>query len=216
MSRQWDTFVSGAIYLQAVEGMRRDVAIVDPELLRRTWYIPQLERWYPGLLDPVRRELGVFLPELERFEKGRPYDPMRIERAYQTLKRALLREHAARRPVAITPEVGPEIIEQRLYPHGLALVAGVRDPVAAGIRDPVAAGVRDTLLTGRGPLPPVQPFLEDGPRTDTEMARLMRRLFASMARARADLLRLNEEPGAEELLRDARRLAERNRPETGP
>src|SRR5262249_54298244 len=46
-SSLWDFWVAGSFYLQKVEGLRPDVMVIDPELVRRAWYLDQLESDYP-------------------------------------------------------------------------------------------------------------------------------------------------------------------------
>ncbi|MBU1702216.1 MAG: DUF2723 domain-containing protein [Candidatus Eisenbacteria bacterium] len=194
-SRQWDTCVSAMLYLQFVEELRPDVAIVDTELLRRSWYYPQLDRMYPGLLDPVRPQRDEFLTDLASFEAGRPYDAVRIETRYQALQKALHQAWVQRRPTAVTPEVDARIFETSLpVPYGMVILF---DPP-------------EELLSGRGPLPLVEPFLAFGPRTDDLMARLMRHLISNMAVSRAQFLEEREAPGASVLLEEAGWLRRRS------
>jgi hypothetical protein len=192
MSRQWDTVVSASYYLQLVEGVREDVVIVDPELMRRSWYFPQLERRWPGLLDPVRDEVDVFLEDLALFESGQRYDAQRIESRYQNVQRSLVDAHDGKRPLASTPEVDPRLFGERVgAPFGVAVLW---DP------DPEEA-------KGRGPLPPLEPFLRGGARTDEPMSDFMRRSIASMTRGRASFLEQEGDGvGGEALRAEANRL----------
>ena len=73
-SSQWDFWVSGSWYMQAVEGMRRDVVVVDQELLRRSWYLDQMATWHPELMALVRPLVERFRGEVLKFEEGEPYD----------------------------------------------------------------------------------------------------------------------------------------------
>lgn len=85
LSRHWDALVSPALYLQNVEGLRPDVTIVDTELLRRSWYFPQLRRVDPELCRPIEDRIAAFLMELLHFEQGQPYDPAGIEQRYRSV-----------------------------------------------------------------------------------------------------------------------------------
>jgi hypothetical protein len=105
LSRHWDVVVSPLIYLQQVERQRPDVAVIDPELFRRSWYFPQLRRTYPGLLDPIEEEIEQFLTQLRLFEARRPYDPVLIEKGYRGVISGLFEAHRTRRPFFHTPEV---------------------------------------------------------------------------------------------------------------
>ena len=66
-SYQWDYFISASYYFQKVENFRKDVIVVDKELLRRSWYYHQLETNYPGLLKGVRPVVDQFLEALKPF-----------------------------------------------------------------------------------------------------------------------------------------------------
>jgi hypothetical protein len=81
ISVYWDVY-SPIIYLRNVEGIRKDLVIVDKELLRRTWYVKYLQREYPDFMDRVQGAVNKYLPELVKFEYGRPYDLYTIQKAY--------------------------------------------------------------------------------------------------------------------------------------
>lgn len=74
----WD-IVSPTIYLQKVKGIRRDLVIIDKELLRRTWYIKYVKEEYPDLYQRVEDVVESYLVELNKFEYDRPYDPKTIQ-----------------------------------------------------------------------------------------------------------------------------------------
>jgi hypothetical protein len=103
----WDAVVSPSIYLQEIENLRRDVTVVDPELLRRSWYFPQLRRRDADLLAPVESTVSAFLEDLALFEAGRPYDPARIEQNYRAVIRGIAVGSSGDRPVLFTPDVTP-------------------------------------------------------------------------------------------------------------
>lgn len=68
-SYQWDYFLSASYYFQLVENFRKDVVVIDKELLRRSWYYNQLETNYPGLLSGIKPEVNQFLEALKPFER---------------------------------------------------------------------------------------------------------------------------------------------------
>ncbi|MFI5371702.1 MAG: protein O-mannosyl-transferase family [Candidatus Eisenbacteria bacterium] len=105
LSTEWDRWLSASFYLQEVEGLRRDVTVVDLELLRRSWYLDELARRAPWLADRVRAPLDHFRHEVAPFEAGRSYDPVVLEEAYHGLIAALAREAARDRAVFVTPEI---------------------------------------------------------------------------------------------------------------
>lgn len=121
ISRQWDFFCSPLYYFQYVEGVRSDVVLIEQELLRRSWYYPQLQRQYPWLLQASQEEVNDFLVELEKFEKDKPYDPVHIQRTYIQMIDSFIEKHIDSRSVYITPEVEGTIGSKFVkVPEGLA------------------------------------------------------------------------------------------------
>ncbi len=122
LSAQWDFWVAGSWYLQAVEKVRPDVLVVDPELLRRSWYLDQLERTDPRFMASIDEEASVFRKELFKFEHGLPYDASTIEAAYTGLMNAMIRKHIDERPVLVTSEVRSDVgADYSRIPYYLAL-----------------------------------------------------------------------------------------------
>jgi len=69
-SYQWDYFISASYYFQQVENFRRDVVVVDKELLRRSWYYNQLTTNHPTLLNGVKSDVDQFIEALKPFERN--------------------------------------------------------------------------------------------------------------------------------------------------
>lgn len=120
-SFQWDYWVAAAYYVQEVDSTRRDVLVIDKELLRRSWYLKQLEKRAPVLVGLSRQEVNAFLREVDRFEHDLPYDPAAIQRAYVAMIVSLIRHGMETRPVYVTAEIEGEFTSglQRI-PEGLA------------------------------------------------------------------------------------------------
>jgi hypothetical protein len=112
ISYQWDYFVSAAYYLQLVEKFRPDVIVIDKELLRRTWYLQQLEHRYPLLINQSRPELEAYAAELYKFEHSLPYNSSAIEFRYINFIHSIIEKNIATRPVYVTPEI------ELQYTHG--------------------------------------------------------------------------------------------------
>jgi tetratricopeptide (TPR) repeat protein len=60
---------SPMFYAQEVEQRRRDVKIVDINLLRRSWYFDYLRHAYPGLIERSREKIDVFVENLKEWER---------------------------------------------------------------------------------------------------------------------------------------------------
>jgi hypothetical protein len=119
-SYQWDYWVSASYYYQYVLGHRPDVAVVDKELLRRSWYLTELERRLPWVMDRCRAEVEAFRREVGKFEKGLPYNPAVIQARFVGLIRSMIRK-GGDRPVFVTAEIEQEFTEGYVrVPEGLA------------------------------------------------------------------------------------------------
>lgn len=91
LTRDWQAY-SPLLYLQHVQGLRRDARVIDVELLRRTWYLDYLARQYPDLFARCQAELDAYREQLYRFEYNLPYDAATIQERYIALLNALIRE----------------------------------------------------------------------------------------------------------------------------
>jgi tetratricopeptide (TPR) repeat protein len=121
LSSQWDYWVSAGWYYRQVEGLRPDVTVIDPELLRRSWYLEQLQRQHPWLYARSEREIRDFAAQLDRFEKELPYDPGEIEARYTLMINSFLDRNAGDHPLYVTFEVAPKFgAAYRRIPEGLA------------------------------------------------------------------------------------------------
>jgi hypothetical protein len=60
--------VSPMFYAQEIEQRRRDVKVVDINLLRRSWYFDYLSRAYPGLIERSRGKIEAFVKNLKEWE----------------------------------------------------------------------------------------------------------------------------------------------------
>ena len=166
ISYQWDYWVSASYYAQLVEGVRPDVTVIDKELLRRSWYLKELERRHPWLIDASRREVDAFLTQVDLFEHDLPYDPSRIEAAYAGMISSFIRRSLPVHPVYVTGEIEPS------YTTGL-------------FRVPEGLAMRLSPLRGEAPqpFPPMRyrPFARQGRLED-----MVRRLYGDAWLARGE------------------------------
>ena len=61
--------VSPMFYAQEIEQRRRDVKVIDINLLRRSWYFDYLRHAYPGLIDRSREKIDAFVEILKQWER---------------------------------------------------------------------------------------------------------------------------------------------------
>lgn len=124
LSYQWDYFISPSYYFQFAESYRKDVAVVDKELLRRSWYYNQLERNHPGVIKNLKPEIEGFLTAVRPFERDGNYSPETLEKYYREVMTKLVSVNIDEREVFI----GIEIFQNEMargeftLPDGVTLV----------------------------------------------------------------------------------------------
>lgn len=124
LSYQWDYFLSASYYFQNVEGFRKDVTIVDKELLRRSWYFNQLEHAHPFLLKGVASEVKLFKDALFPFETDEPFNSNLLESLYQRIMIGIITTNIDEHDVFIAPELVDNEMQQGQLklPQGYYLV----------------------------------------------------------------------------------------------
>ncbi len=105
LSYQWDFFISASYYFQHVENFRRDVIVIDKELLRRSWYFNQLERNFPGIFSGLTNEVNLFLEALKPFERSENYNPQLLESLYRQIMTKLVTTNFDKYNIYIAPEI---------------------------------------------------------------------------------------------------------------
>ena len=123
-SYQWDYFISAAFYYQFVENYRRDITIIDKELLRRSWYYNQINKHDPKILSGVRNEVDQFLIALQPFERDEKFDANRLESLYKSIMTNLIKTNVDRRDYFIAPELVDQEMKRGEFklPEGYNLV----------------------------------------------------------------------------------------------
>lgn len=111
ISQQWDFFVSAFWYMQQVEGYRPDITIIEKEILRRTWYPAQMQRWYPSAITQCKGEIDDYMKDLVLFELDSksfmelPENSSRIQAKFVTMLNAFVEKNIQSRPVFATQEI---------------------------------------------------------------------------------------------------------------
>jgi hypothetical protein len=104
-SYQWDYFISASYYFQLVEDYRKDVIIIDKELLRRSWYYNQLTTNYPNLLLGVKPEIDQFIEALKPFEREEQYNANLLENLFRRIMTGLVSTNIDKHDFFIAPEL---------------------------------------------------------------------------------------------------------------
>ncbi len=105
ISYLWDFFISPSYYFQFVENYRKDVAIIDKELVRRSWYFNQIKRNYPEIYEKSKSFIVNFIPELLKFERNQKYNPQLLETYYRNIIQSFIINNLNERTIYLTPEM---------------------------------------------------------------------------------------------------------------
>jgi tetratricopeptide (TPR) repeat protein len=106
----WEV-ASPMLYVQEVEQRRRDVKVVDVNLLRRPWYFDYLRYAYPDLVERSRDKIDAFTADLKAWERDPKLyavDPVlnrRITALFQEMLQAMVTNENRIAPVYITSDV---------------------------------------------------------------------------------------------------------------
>jgi hypothetical protein len=68
LTQDWQV-ISPTFYVQELEQHRRDVKVVDVNLLRRSWYFDYLRHAHPGLMERSREKIEAFVDDLKAWER---------------------------------------------------------------------------------------------------------------------------------------------------
>ncbi|MEO8233084.1 MAG: DUF2723 domain-containing protein [Ignavibacteriota bacterium] len=106
-SYQWDYFISAAYYFQLVENFRKDVTVIDKELLRRSWYYNQLNTNHPTLLTGIKSEVEQFIEALKPFEREQKdkTNNQLLEFLYRKIMTGLISTNIIQHDYFIAPEL---------------------------------------------------------------------------------------------------------------
>jgi tetratricopeptide (TPR) repeat protein len=103
--------------------LRTDVAVVDVNLVRRSWYVDgYLRATYPELMDRCSAQADAFLARLRDWEHGRPHDPEELTRLFTDLHNRMIAARLATGEVHLTVPMEPGIGQGLVWiPHGLTM-----------------------------------------------------------------------------------------------
>lgn len=104
-SYQWDYFISASYYFQFVEGFRKDVIVVDKELLRRSWYYNQLSTNHPKLLNGIKSEVDQFTEALKPFEREEQFNANLLENLFRRIMIGLVSSNIDKHDFFVAPEL---------------------------------------------------------------------------------------------------------------
>jgi tetratricopeptide (TPR) repeat protein len=103
--------ISPMFYAQEIEQRRRDVKVVDINLLRRSWYFDYLSRAYPGLIERSRDKIEAFVENLKEWERDpgvfarSPALTQRISAAFLEMIQSMVMNESRVAPVYMTNDL---------------------------------------------------------------------------------------------------------------
>ena len=110
LTQDWQV-ASPMFYAQEIEQRRRDVKVVDVNLLRRSWYFDYLRHAFPGMIERSREKIDAFVEILKEWER----DPgafardqlltQRITAAFFEMLRSIVTNENRVAPVYITRDL---------------------------------------------------------------------------------------------------------------
>ncbi len=101
----WD-FYSPTYYLQDVLHVRPDLAIVDRTSLHYPWYLQQLAKKYPWLIEKSRDIADRFSTEQRKWVNGEPYDNRLLSSSYFDLLTSFVDRNYDKHPAYILFVIG--------------------------------------------------------------------------------------------------------------
>ncbi|HEX8651636.1 MAG TPA: DUF2723 domain-containing protein [Pyrinomonadaceae bacterium] len=102
---------SPMLYAREVERRRTDAAVVDVNLLRRSWYFDYLSRAYPALIERSRSQVDAFVADLKQWEHNpEAYEKnmalaQRIDSSFHEMIRSFVTNHIKDAPVYVTSDL---------------------------------------------------------------------------------------------------------------
>ena len=126
LTRNWNLYAP-TLYLQHIDGLRKDVDVVDANLLRYSWYMPYLEQSAPRVLTGLDRRIVIFRQLQARWERGqfeRQEEHDRIRGLYEEMIGEMVKQAwRGGRPVYATRDMIRELEGVVLGGRGIEFVA---------------------------------------------------------------------------------------------
>lgn len=101
ITNNWD-YYSPSLYIRYIEGERKDIVMIDKELLRRSWYFDYLKKEFPWLIKKSDVEVTSYLRLLDDFEHSRLTNAAEIQQKYIDMINSFIDKNISRRPCYVT------------------------------------------------------------------------------------------------------------------
>jgi len=124
ITNNWD-YYSPSLYVRYIEGVRKDIVMVDKELLRRIWYFDFLEKEYPWLIENSKEEVDAYCELLDDFEHSHLSSPAEIQRRYIEMINSFIDKNIGERPCYITFVDSHDKDAKSIAPNYLKIPRGI-------------------------------------------------------------------------------------------
>jgi hypothetical protein len=137
-TNEYQRMAAPAFYLQIVEKVRPDIAVIDIVMLSNPWYLPHLKAMHPWLFRNSQPAFDAYMPELEKYVGGNP-DTVAYNARVQELFLSILENSGTEHPVYASAGINLEVAPgYRRIPSGMVFrLAGEGDSVRFVAREPV-------------------------------------------------------------------------------
>ncbi len=116
----WD-FYSPTYYMQIEQGIRPDLALVNTNSLKYPWYVAQLTKRHPWLMQKSQDILATYIPEQRKFVNGESFDVNTLDQSYFALLTSFVERNAPDHPayilpISLCPPNSPQCDNNRIAP----------------------------------------------------------------------------------------------------
>jgi hypothetical protein len=116
----WD-FYAPTYYMQIEQGIRPDLALVNTNSLKYPWYVEQLTKRYPWLMQKSQDILATYKPEQRKFVNGESFDVNTLDQSYYALLTSFVERNAPDHPayilpISLCPPNSPQCENSRIAP----------------------------------------------------------------------------------------------------
>jgi cell division protein FtsW (lipid II flippase) len=102
ITREFELDVSGAYYAQLVQGLRKDVEVIEiASFINWSWYSDQLKRTSYRFTESIIDKLDPYMVLLKNYEKNRSLKP-EVKKQFTNLLAAIIQENINHRPIYIS------------------------------------------------------------------------------------------------------------------
>jgi hypothetical protein len=110
LTSNWQAY-SPSLYVNHIEQERKDIIVLDTNLMKRSWYYQYLDQAYPEMTAKARPQINLLLEDIAAFDRDpeayqkNPVLNERINRHFNDVLTAVISGQIKDAPVYVTPEL---------------------------------------------------------------------------------------------------------------